>query len=88
MRKAKPTRQPTREELRALAAEVIDERPFIRLDSPADRRRELDELEFDARLERLMPEVAAHDRLPAMIRKAMKELRLSQSELYARKLQP
>jgi hypothetical protein len=36
-RKVKPTRPMTREEIRDLAAEVIDERPFIRLDSPADR---------------------------------------------------
>lgn len=43
-----------------------------------------------AELEKLREELHAHihARLPAMIRKAMKDLRASQSELYQRKLQP
>lgn len=80
MPRKKPTRQLTdaerekfRVDVRSMVAEKIESLPFIRLDSPVDIRRELDDIKAS---------------LPRSIREAMKDLRPSQSELYARKLRP
>jgi hypothetical protein len=102
-RKVKPTRPLTREELRAVAAEVIDERPNIRLDDiPPTRWSQLTDAEIAAlpqaekrelmreELVNIKTSITAHVKaqMPSIIARAREDLRKSQSELYQRKLQP
>jgi hypothetical protein len=73
-RKAKPT-QLTRAQIRTTVEEVVEELPFIRLESLADVRAELDDIEAS---------------IPRRVREAMTDpyLRAKMAEAYARKLRP